>query len=210
MHLELPATAGRLWDSLDSKVRNQVRKGRKGDLRVQWGGAELIDDFYDVFARNMRDLGTPVYPATLFREAFRRFPGGCEICVVRAGHRAVAAAFTTHGRGYGEVPSASSLREFNASCANMLMYWSILERAVQRGHAVFDFGRSTPDGPVYRFKKQWGARPAPADWRVFVRSGEASQMRPDHPRYGTLIEAWKKLPVWATRLLGPSIVRGIP
>jgi len=35
-------------------------------------------------------------------------------------------------------------------------------------------------------------------------------MRPDHPKYQRRIAAWQTLPVWVTRVVGPTIVRGIP
>jgi FemAB-related protein (PEP-CTERM system-associated) len=210
MRLPLPPAAGRLWDRLDGKVRNQVRKGRKNGLTVAWGGPELLPEFYDVFSRNMRDLGTPVYGRGLFRAVLEQFPQEAEVCVVRAGGRAAAAALLLHGRGSTEVPSASSLRQFNAANANMLMYWHLLERAVERGQAVFDFGRSSTDGSTYRFKEQWGARPEPAVWQYYLREGGAGDMRPDNPRYQRFIRWWRRLPVRLTRLIGPMIVRGIP
>ena len=40
MRRTLPSTPGKLWDELPSKVRNQVRKGTKSELRVVWGGDE--------------------------------------------------------------------------------------------------------------------------------------------------------------------------
>jgi len=210
MRLELPDTPGQLWDRLDGKVRNQVRKGQKGGLVVTWGGRELLPEFYAVFSRNMRDLGTPAYGRGLFASALEQFPDQAEFCVIRAGDRPVAAALLLHGRGVTEVPSASSLRESNPTCANMLMYWHLVERAVQRGQAVFDFGRSDKDGSTYRFKKQWGARPAPAVWQYHVRAGDIGEMRPGSPRYQRLIRVWRRLPVALTRLIGPPIVRGIP
>jgi len=210
MRRALPATAEELWDDLSPKVRNQVRKGQKGGLEVAWGGVERLGAFYDVFSRNMRDLGTPVYGRGLFAAALRQFPEGAELCVVRAGDRPVAAALLLHGRGVTEVPSASSLRRYNPTCANMLMYWHLLERAVGRGQETFDFGRSSPDGPTYRFKAQWGAQPEPAVWQYHVRAGGAADMRPDNPRYRRLIRLWQKLPVPLTRWIGPPIVRGIP
>jgi len=35
-------------------------------------------------------------------------------------------------------------------------------------------------------------------------------MRPDNARFGRLIRIWRRLPVPLTRLIGPTIVRGIP
>lgn len=210
MRLPLPGAAEMLWDGLSPKVRNQVRKGRKGGLTVAWGGVERLDEFHDVFSRNMRDLGTPVFSRRLFAAVLDQFPAEAELCVVLAGGRAVAAALLLHGRGTTEVPSAGALREFSPTCANMLMYWHLLERAVARGQSTFDFGRSSPDAGTYRFKAQWGAEPHPAAWQYRVRSGEAAAMRPDNPKYRRMIRIWRRLPVPLTRLIGPPIVRGIP
>lgn len=210
MRLPLARTAGQQWEQIPSKVRNQVRKGQKNGLDVAWGGAELLDEFYAVFSTCMRDLGTPVYGRRLFVEVLRRFPDRAELCVVRADKTAVSVALLLHGWGITEVPSAACLRQHHPSCANMLMYWHLLQRAVQRGQEVFDFGRSTIDGNTYRFKKQWGAQPEPAVWQYHLRQGSISDMRPDNPRYRRAISLWQRLPVALTCLIGPAIVRGIP
>jgi len=210
MRKALPKTTEALWAELGPKVRNQVRKGEKHALRVDWGGVDLLGNFYEVFSRNMRDLGTPVYGRGLFRAILESFPDEAELCVVRLGGGPIAAALLLHGRGSSEVPSAGSLRRHNPTCANMLMYWNLLSRAVERGQAEFDFGRSSPDSPTYKFKDQWGARPFPAHWSYHVRSGDRSAMRPDNPKNQRLIALWRRLPVGLTRLIGPSVVRGIP
>ncbi len=92
----------------------------------------------------------------------------------------------------------------------MLLYWHLLERAVQRGQEVFDFGRSSEDSNTYRFKKQWGAVPCPSEWQYYLRKGTIQDMRPQNPKYQALIRVWQRLPVRLTRLIGPSIVRAIP
>jgi FemAB-related protein (PEP-CTERM system-associated) len=210
MRLSLPSFAGPLWEGLPAKVRNQVRKGEKSGLTVHWGGRELLGDFYAVFCRNMRDLGTPVYGYGFFDAILCEFAGSADLCVVRAGEQPAAAALLLHGKGVSEVPSASCLREYNAACANMLLYWNLLDRSIQRGQAVFDFGRSTVDAGTYKFKKQWGAEPEPATWQYYLRTGSTTEMRPDNPRYQRFIRIWQRLPVPLTRLIGPPIVRGIP
>ncbi len=210
MRLPLPKTAEQLWKGFDAKVRNQIRKGEKGTFAVQWGGAELLDDFHDVLAENMRDLGSPVYGKELFAAILATFPNDAELCVVRDGAKPVAAALLLHGWGVTEVPTASSLKGYNPSNVNMLMYHHLLQRAVERGQRVFDFGRSTTEGSTFKFKKQWGAVPHPAAWQYRVLQGEVSEMRPDNPRYACVIRLWQRLPVALTRRVGPLIVRGIP
>lgn len=210
MRLELPTASETLWKALPAKVRNQVRKGQKSGLAVAWGGQELLREFHAVFSENMRDLGTPCFGRSLFASMLKHFKDEAEVCVVRANGVAVASAVLLHGPGVTEVPSASSLRRYNSTCANMLMYWHLLERAVDRRQQVFDFGRSSRDGNTYRFKEQWGAKPGPAAWQYFVRLGQVSDMRPDNPRYQRMIRIWRLMPVMLTRWLGPVIVRGIP
>jgi len=210
MRLELPASVASLWEQVPAKVRNQVRKGQRHGFHVQWGGSELVDDFFAVFSRNMRDLGTPTYGRPLFASIVDRFPGDAEICVLRDGVRPIGAALLLHGSGVTEVPSASTLKSYNPTCANMLLYWQLLQRSIERRQEVFDFGRSGEDGPTYRFKKQWGATPAPAEWQYYLRGGAVNDMRADNPKYRKLIAVWQRLPVTLTRWLGPRIVRGIP
>lgn len=212
--MDLPDTSDALWTGLKAKVRNQVRKGEQAGLRIQFGGESLLAGFYSVFATNMRDLGTPVYPRKLFQAMLHHLQDRCEVALVTmesvpiAGailiHDAVAASRTT------QVPSASCLRSYNDICANMWMYCRLLERAIERGSQAFDFGRSSEGSGTYRFKKQWGAQSQSTPWQVHLRHGELDAVRPDHPRYQKRIERWQKLPVWVTRAIGPAIVRGIP
>jgi serine/alanine adding enzyme len=52
--------------------------------------------------------------------------------------------------------------------------------------------------------------PFPAEWQYFLRRGTIGDMRPENPRYGLMIRAWRRLPLWVARAIGPQIVRGIP
>ena len=36
-------------------------------MTVEFGGIEQLDNFYEVFSKNMRDLGTPVYGKNFLR-----------------------------------------------------------------------------------------------------------------------------------------------
>lgn len=210
MRMGLPGDAETLWKGLKAKVRNQVRKGQSQGFDVAWGGAERVDDFYAVFCRNMRDLGTPVFPRRLFATIAERFPDEAEFCVVRDGTRPVAAGLLLHGETVTEVPCASALRSENRRNPNMLMYWHLLERAVARGATTFDFGRCTKDGPTHSFKKQWGAQPSPAVWQYHVREGEVGTVRKESGKFALMIGAWRRLPLPVANRLGPLIVRGIP
>jgi serine/alanine adding enzyme len=211
MLLPLAPTVEAMWAGLDRKVRNQVRKGEKSQLTVVSGGAELLDPFYVVFARNMRDLGTPVYGRSLFAAILSAFPGDARLHVVRLGEAAIAGALSYAYGEYIEVPSASSLREHRSLCANHLMYWRIMEHAIREGRRIFDFGRSTPNDGTFNFKEQWGAKPEQLHWEYHLLGTTALPADDRHStKYQTMIDTWKRLPLPLATLIGPHIARAVP
>ena len=134
------------------------------------GGRELLDEFYAVFSRNMRDLGTPVYSQRWFAAILDAFPDRTRVFVVRHGGKPVAAAMLVGDRKHLEIPWASSLRDFNSIGVNMLLYWNVLEYACAQGYEVFDFGRSTMDSGTFKFKSQWGAQPQQLYWHYWIKA----------------------------------------
>ncbi len=211
MKATLPATAEAAWEALDKKVRNQIRKAEKAGVTVTSGGAELLDAFYGIFARNMRDLGTPVYPRAWFAGLLEAFPARTAVSVAWLEQRPVAAAVTFAHFGSVEIPSASSLREYRPSCANMLLYWHLMQRAIGQGFTHLDFGRSTPGESTFRFKEQWGAEPGPMNWeyRLLARQ-DLPDRTPANRKLQMAIAAWKRLPLPVANTLGPLVVRYLP
>jgi serine/alanine adding enzyme len=211
MVVDLQPSAGQQWQAVDRKVRNQVRKAEKSGLRVLQGHAELAEGFYQVFAHNMRDLGTPVYGRRWFREIVSMFPDSTRLFAVMAGERPVAAALVLWHRSSIEVPWASSLRAYNPQCPNVLLYWEMLRFACERGLARFDLGRSTPGEGTFQFKRQWGAEPRELVWEYWTADGgPLPELNPKNPRFARAIALWRRLPLPLANTLGPHIVRSIP
>ena len=211
MSLALVDDASQAWAVLDRKVRNQVRKAEKTGLVERHGGLELIEAFYEVFARNMRDLGTPVYPRAFFQNVLTTFAGAATVFVVEHGDQVVAAGIGLVHHQTLAVPWASSLREYRAQSPNNLLYWRIIEHAIGSGMSALDFGRSTPGEGTFQFKEQWGARPSPLYWEYGLgRGARLPDLSTRNPRFQSAIAVWKRLPLPVTRWLGPHIVRSIP
>jgi FemAB-related protein (PEP-CTERM system-associated) len=205
------ALAPDMWPRVDRKVRNQVRKAEKSDLTAVRGGVELVREFYTVFARNMRDLGTPVYSIRLFEAVLATFADRARLIVVRLGDRPVAAGLTFRTGDLIEIPWASSIRDYNSRCPNHLLYWTAIDTAVAEGCTTFDFGRSTPGEGTYKFKEQWGAVPVALHWEYVLLAGAAvPDTSPANPKYRLAIAAWKRLPVEVATAIGPHLVRSIP
>ncbi len=210
MRRPLPAATETLWSELGSKLRAQVRRPMREDVTVEYGGEELLDDFYAVFSQNMRDLGTPVYGLDFFRAVL----GLCEqtaLVIVRHRCVPVAAAFLLGFRTRLEIPWASSLRSANPLGVNMLLYWRCLEFAVEHGYTEFDFGRSSIGSGTHRFKRQWGAVEFPCYWHYWLpEGGVMPALNPDNRKYRMAIRLWRHLPLAVANRLGPGIVRNLP
>ncbi len=211
MFLDLPASADALMAGFRSKLRSQIKRPQKDGVTARVGRGELLDAFYHVFSRNMRDLGTPVYGREFFAALFARFADRLWITVCEFEGQPVAAGVLVGFRDTMEIPWASSLREHNRLSPNMLLYWTSLAHAIERGYRRFDFGRSTPGEGTWKFKEQWGAKPVPLHWYYYLRDGGAlPELNPDNPRYRLAIQVWQKLPLAVTNLVGPHLVKNLP
>jgi serine/alanine adding enzyme len=207
--LPLPASPDDLWKSFSPKVRNQVRKSEKEGLATEAVDACRLDEFYPVFARNMRDLGSPVHARRFLEMVLEAFGPRATLYLTRDGQkRAVGGAIALVFRDTVTVPWASSLREAFPSCPNHSLYWKVLSRASEEGARLFDFGRSHVDSGTYKFKTQWGAQPIPLLWTSLDPLGRKEAQKvykpAEHERLTTL---WSRLPVWLASWLGPRVRR---
>jgi FemAB-related protein (PEP-CTERM system-associated) len=211
MKLALPSSDEELWQGFDSKLRSQIKRARKEAIEVMWGGAELLPEFYYVFSRNMRDLGTPVYSQHFFESILRHVGDAASVIVARYRGRGVAAGFLLGSRNELEIPWASSVREFNRLGVNMLLYWTALVGAIERGYKIFDFGRSSVGSGTFNFKKQWGAVDTQLYWHYWLRPGTAMpNLTPTNSKFRLAIELWKRLPLFVTNQLGPVLAKNLP
>lgn len=211
MRLDLPRDPEDLWKAIGSKRRAQVKRPGKEGAFAKTGHHELLDDFYRVFARNMRDLGTPVQSKVFFRGILDAFPDETHLVVTYLNDSPVAAAFLIRHGDEMEIPWASSLREANRFGVNMLLYWEVLKLSVERGAARFDFGRSSKDSNTLRFKRQWGAEPEQLYWYSWTPGGEeAPSLSPENSKFAAAIAVWQKLPVPVANLIGPRVVKYLP
>lgn len=228
MVLDLPETSEALSGSFKAKLRSQIKKPQKEGLTSDIGGLELLDDFYTVFAVNMRDLGSPVHSKAMISNTLQTFETSSRICMVYLEKKPVAGGVMIGFKGVLRNLWASSLREYARLSPNMLLYWAMLEYACEQGYTAFDFGRSTPEEGTYKFKAQWGAQPVPLYWHDIVLKGKVCEPQNANTlsndvsalsneaststrkgKFDTAMSVWKKLPVPVTKIFGPIIRKHI-
>jgi serine/alanine adding enzyme len=211
MEVLLPATPDALWARISTGLRNKIRKGQKSELRVEWSGHEGIDAFYPVFAVNMRNLGTPVYPKRWFEAISEALPGQIRIMTLYDEDIAVASAFLMPYRDRLELPWSASIQESRKKYSHVLMYWLFLEYAIQQGFRRMDLGRCTPGGGTYEFKRHWGCEEKPLHWYHWAAPGTpVPELNPENKKFQMAIEIWKRLPLPVANFVGPRIVKALP
>jgi FemAB-related protein (PEP-CTERM system-associated) len=208
MLLDIPESSGALWNLLKSKVRSQVRRPEKDGMHFRLGSRELAGDFYTVFARNMRELGSPVHSMKWIESVLDAFRERAHVGIVYKESLPVAGGIILECGDTVSIPWASALPEFSRSSPNMLLYWGFIEYAADSGFKRFDFGRSTPGEGTYRFKAQWGAKPEPLFWYTTAKTDSAgSDAAPpsESPNRKLAAQVWRRLPMSVTRIVGPRV-----
>ncbi|WP_426284346.1 FemAB family XrtA/PEP-CTERM system-associated protein [Sphingomonas sp. NFX23] len=193
--------------AIPRKQRAEVRRALGFDLEIVIGNdRKLLAEHYRVYAESVRNLGTPVFPAKLFRCVASMMD--VDVLTVRHKGRAVASVLSLYFNGTvypywgGGTDAARGLR------ANDRMYFALMAHARARGCTRFDFGRSKTGTGAAAFKKNWGFMPEP---RLYAKrsNGPAREVNPLNPKYALMVRTWKKLPLWAANAAGPWISRGL-
>lgn len=210
LSLRLEADEEQQWKRVGAKVRNQTRKAEKEGLSIAAGSnAELLEAFYEPFAVNMRDLGSPVHSRRFFAALVAAFGEKLRLVVTLRGGRPVGGLVAIDHQGVVSVPWASTLRSERARCPNNHIYWEAIRWALRRGARELDFGRSPLDSGTYRFKKGWGAEERGLAWARLRPDGALSALAgvESSRLLEGLSQLWTRLPLGVSRVIGPRIRR---
>ncbi|RZF66508.1 FemAB family PEP-CTERM system-associated protein [Sphingomonas populi] len=197
--------------AIPRKQRAEVRKALALDLDVTVGsGAADVKAHYAVYAESVRNLGTPVFPAKLFRSVLAAFGDDADILTIRSAGKPVASVLSLYHAGTvypywgGGTLAARALR------ANDRMYFALMSHARARGCTRFDFGRSKAGTGPAAFKKNWGFEGVPLRYAKRVKPGDTPrEINPLSPKYRLQVAVWKTLPLGIANLLGPHIAKGL-
>jgi len=196
--------------AIPRKQRAMVRKG------INFGLKAVIDDLPDrlfsMYSQSVRNLGTPVFPKSLFYYLKEEFGNNCEILTVETPEgKAISSVMTFYFKEETVPYYGGGTMEARAFAANDFMYWSLMARAVsEKNCTIFDFGRSKNDTGAFRFKKNWGFVPKALNYEFILNDGhDIPDINPLNPKYQLMIKTWKKLPLPLANFIGPLISRSL-
>jgi FemAB-related protein (PEP-CTERM system-associated) len=202
----------KIYDSVDEnftaiprKQRRMIRQGNKFGLYSEIGRFEYLDPFYSIYAKNVRDLGSPVFPSSFFRSLMELFENSFILSVFLDG-KMVAGVLTFVFKDTLMPYYGGGLRKYFKYALNDFMYWELMKYGCENKFKTFDFGRSKKNAGSYHFKRHWDLK-----YDCYLVNGnKMPDVSPVNPKYKFFINVWKRLPVAVTNRLGPKLARGIP
>lgn len=199
-----------IFSNLSSRLRGKIRKAERLGATFSVGGSELLNDFYAVFAKNMLNLGTPVYPLSLFENFLAAFADRATVMLVRHQGTAAAGAIGMRAGDSLELPWICSDYDFSRQNTNEFLYWRAICQAADEGLASLELGRSTIDSGPYRFKMHWKPTIEQLEWYLKPIRTTEIKTDADSSRYQAARSIWRKLPLKLANFIGPRVIRYVP
>lgn len=205
---EIDADPEKNLRTIPRKQRATIRHSLRNELDICTD--QDASRFYHVYAESVRNLGTPVFTRKYFSELVDVFSDHLEITTVLKHGKPVSSVLSFFFRDEVLPYFGGSTLAARALKANDFMYWTVMCGAAAKGYRIFDFGRSKIGTGSYYFKKNWGFTADSLIYEFKLRKpGDLPNINPLNPKYRLFIEAWKRLPVPITKLIGPPIARGL-
>jgi FemAB-related protein (PEP-CTERM system-associated) len=199
----------KLLQALPRDTRYAVRKSQKAGL--QWTEDLTDEEFYEIYARSVHRLGTPVFPRKLFSCLRSEFADQVRLFGVRKGKTAIAGVFCFYFRDQVMPYYGGALPEYYRDFPNNFLYWNLIALSAKEGYRQFDFGRSKRGTGSFHFKSAWSMQVAELPYRYqLVRAKEVPHLSPLDKKFHLPIQAWKRLPFSWTKVIGPRLIRLVP
>lgn len=209
---ELPLCPEDVPAFLPKRARAAARHARDRDGVVVEHDVALARTVWQLYCRSMRRIASINYPYRFFAGLIGRLGERAWVSVAFANRRPVAGTISfVFGDTLMPYILGADERTRCDGAANLL-YWSVMERAVQNGLRRFDYGRSRANNHgAVGFKKNQGFEPRPLGYQRYIPSGRvAPNLTPTNPRYALARRIWCRLPLPITRGLGAWLAGSIP
>ena len=209
--IDLDHTPEEILKTFSSDHRNHVRKSMKKGFTVRFGHLDLLDDIYEALSRSMHELGSPYHSKTYLRKMAELLGDSLEFAVLYDSHGKIAGGgvFIVQGDTIFNL-HANILRFVRSNYAGEYLYWSVIERGIQKGLKIFDLGRSLVGSGNEVFKMKWAPqKKLLAYWHWLAPGTELPSLNQKNPKFQIAIAVWKRLPAFVVKPLGPYLVRGL-
>jgi FemAB-related protein (PEP-CTERM system-associated) len=199
--------------SFKKRTRQLVNQSERGELKLLVG-LEVLDEFYQVYARAMRSLGTPTPGLEFFKSAGSHLPENMSLLAACYGNRIVGGGFISP---FGDVVYCTwsgILREYYGLRPSHFLIWETIKYARENGYRHVDLGRSGKGSGAYAFKKDFGGQVVQLYQQTYLnKPGQAPAVghsMNEDVKFRAFTAVWRRLPLPVTEFLGPRLRKRIP
>ena len=196
---------------LNTNLRRKLNRAIKNRPECKIGGAELLNDFYQVYSKNIYYLKSLNYGKRFFDDLLAAYQfGRIKMFVVYLKNKPVGSALLASYQGFYENLYFATIPEFRKYYIADWLHWQMINFAIRENalfprkynseNSIYSFGRSTAHSSVHQYKRHWPVK----DFPVFYFTGF-----PDVRKNKGMQKIWGLLPFSVTKLLGTFLVKHI-
>lgn len=208
--LSLDPDPNNVWKKIKKNRRRGINKGTHANMEIIWS-TDRINDFYDIYSRRMRFLGSPAHDLKFFKNIIKEFPNNTDIVFAKYKGIDISCIFLLYFKetvilGWG----AADDRYLKFYPVDFL-YWEAIKHCCENGYKFFDFGRSILDSGVHRFKDGFGPETINLCYQYYTNSlSKVPDNTTLNPKRQKFSQFWKILPLSLTKVIGPKLRKEFP
>jgi hypothetical protein len=207
--LELDPDPDTMWsERFEYQVRKALKKAARSNVKSFRDNGETMirENFWPLFLRSMKRLGSPPHPLGYFIGLRREFPNQLQIFWAEVDGRVVAGLLGFAVGQSVQITNIVSDESFWDLRVNDLIHWEFIQWACRNGYREFDFGSVRYEGQR-RYKKKWGAEIRPSGYYCLrgLPAGDGT-FSSSSKLMTTFSQMWRRfVPTAVTAWAGPVI-----
>jgi len=208
--LELDPNPAVVWNErLKRNKRKTIVKSEKRNLTLEW--TKKTDGFYNMYAHNMRELGSPVHSNKFFEYILSEFPDNSKVLTVSRDGDVLYAAFYLFYKDTVINSWSSTLEEYRKFYPTDFGIWNAIKYGCENGYRYYDLGRSQENSTNIEFKMRWSAETKHLHYQFYLNNAkEVPNTTSANPKRQKFAKVWRKLPLSVANIAGPKIRGSFP
>lgn len=202
-------TEEEIWRNIQHSKRKAINRALH-QLTVKEIPLADLDNFYKLYCKNMRSFGSPPYAKRYFESFYRNIVsfGLGKVFGAYYQEKLAAALLGFCYQDRVHIIIAVSDPAFQEYRPNDAVHWEFIKWACNNNYKYFDFGRVREESGQFEYKRKWGPELLELpSYFLLWKATEIPVVDPDN--YGFLVKLWKKMPLFATRLVGHRLRKGL-
>lgn len=196
--------------SIPRKSRASIRNGYK-KFNLYSKVDRNVDILYDLYAKNKKNLGSPIFPKAFFCQLLKSCGENAGILTIYYNSIPVSSVIFFSFRNILIPYFSGADNKYNYTNMNNVMYYELMKYAIKEGYKHFDFGRSRKDTGSGKFKKNMGFEAKPLHFYFYMHKQEnIPNISPSNRKFQLIMNTWSKLPLFMTKFLGPKLIKLFP